>query len=332
MNTFHESKTPTQDELNEMTILYNNLKNISLFQFPENNFDISSKNFFYVKDSFNKIKAYCIVRETNLKKLNFLKTANIYFGVISLDDNLKNDLLQFIIKSYKSKKFAEIFIYYLNEYFVYKINQKKIKLDNLERGTLIIDLKIGLEKIQNNYSKHLKRNLKKGLNLNLIVKELDFKFSENAYEIYELMSKKREIDFVTKSEFLNLYKYSQKNGFCLGCFFNEKLIGGMFCIIQGNRIEYFIGFTDPNHKHLPQSHLTFDKAIELSCKLGLEYFDMGGAVKDIDDKNQIFNINKFKYGFTKNFINYQPSIKFDLNKIMSLLKYFYLKTHELIIK
>ena len=39
MNTFHESKTPSQDEINEMNILYYNLKNILLFQLLENNFD-----------------------------------------------------------------------------------------------------------------------------------------------------------------------------------------------------------------------------------------------------------------------------------------------------
>jgi lipid II:glycine glycyltransferase (peptidoglycan interpeptide bridge formation enzyme) len=332
MISFHNSLNPSSSEIQEMSLIFKKIDDNTIYQTPNYSIDSLNKRFFYIKNYENEISAYCIVRESSLNKLKFIKTAQIYFGVITNEIVQKNNLINYIIDYYKSKKYTEILFLYLNETFKYNIKEKKKYLDNLERGTLIINLNSGFEKIKNNFSKHLTRNIKKGIQLNLEIKPIEENDIHVAYDIYLEMSNKREINYLSKSEFYNLYQYSNKNGFNIGCFYNQKLIGGMFCIIQGNRIEYFIGFTDINYKHLPQSHLTFYKAIEMSTKLKVKYFDMGGAVKDINEDSQIHNINKFKFGFTKEFIGYQKSEKIELTKSTLLIKNIYLKLQKSLVK
>ena len=332
MITFHNRLNPSNSEIQEMSLIFKTIDDVSIYQTPDISIDSLNKRFFYIKNHENKISSYCIVRESSLNKLKCIKTAQIYFGVITNEIVQKNNLINYIIDYYKSKKFTEILFLYLNETFKYNINEKKKYLDNLERGTLLINLNSGFEKIKINFSKHLKRNIKKGIQLNLEIKNIEENDIHIAYDIYREMSNKREINFISKSEFYNLYQYSNKNGFNIGCFYNKKIIGGMFCIIQGNRIEYFIGFTDTNYKHLPQSHLTFYNAIEMSTKLKVKYFDMGGAVKDIDENSQIHNINKFKLGFTKEFISYQKSEKIELTRSALLIKNIYFKLQKILVK
>lgn len=324
--------SPSNKEIQEMYDLYLSMDTSSIYQDPKFAQNNSNSNYFFIKDLINEICSYSIVIESSLTKLKGVKTAHVYYGVISKNLIHKNLILNHITNHYKKKLFSEIFIYYLNENFTYQINSSTIKFDKLKRGTLYINLKFGIEDIYNNFSKHLKRNLNKGEKLNLNIRLIEQKESENAYLVYVQMSKKRGINYLSKSEFERYYEYGLNSGFCIGCFYNDVLIGGMICIIQGNRIEYFIGFTDPNYKHLPQSHLTFYKAIEISSKLNVTFFDMGGAVLDVNNDSQLFNINKFKLGFTKNFIPYQDSEKIITNKFSYLIKMIYLIIHKKLVK
>lgn len=332
MDIIIKTYTPSTKELEEMYNLYNSKDITSIYQDPRFTKKNKNNHYFFIKDTNQVICSYCIVLESALSKLKRIKTAYVYHGVISNSFTNKNIILNSIINYYKKKCFSEIFIYYLNENFKYEIKDSVVKLDKLNRGTLYIDLKIGIDNIYNNFSKHLKRNLKKGENLGLKVLLIEKNQFENAYAIYVRMSEKRAISYMSKSEFLNFYEYSLHFGTCFGCFYNDVLIGGMICIIQGNRIEYFIGFTDPNYKHLPQSHLTFYKAIEISSKLKIKFFDMGGAVSEVDTDSQLFNINKFKLGFTKNFIPHQDSVKIITNKYNYILKTIYLNIHKYLVK
>jgi lipid II:glycine glycyltransferase (peptidoglycan interpeptide bridge formation enzyme) len=201
-----------------------------------------------------------------------------------------------------------------------------------ETGSLIIDLSQDLENITQSYSTNLKRNLKKAEKLGLIIKELD---SENEFNdlnvIYNKLYNHRKIKLSNKNFTLDIIELIQRNklGFTIGCFEKETLIGGAVLLENNNRIEYFIGATNPEYRHLPILHAVFQHAIIKSKQNGYSYFDLGGIVFTKDDK-QLNNITSFKYQFSKQIIRYNHDFEFILSKKRKCIQNIYLNLSKTI--
>jgi lipid II:glycine glycyltransferase (peptidoglycan interpeptide bridge formation enzyme) len=287
----------------------------SIYQHPdyiENNYPAS---FLFILKEKNITKSYCFVSEFSLSKLKFIKHCKIKYGAIG-KEKYSDILNSEIIKYYKKNKYTSINYIPFENTIYEKIKNENVLVSSRETGTLIIDLSQDLENITHSYSTNLKRNLKKAEKLGLIIKELD---SENEFNdlnlVYNRLFNHRKINLSNKNFTLDIIHFLQKHklGFTIGCYENEILIGGAVLLENNNRIEYFIGASNPEYRHLPILHAVFQYAIMQSKQNGYPYFDLGGIVFTKEDE-QLNNITSFKYQFSKDIIKYNPDFELILSK------------------
>lgn len=309
--------------LKQFLEVYNSSNNISIHQNP--GFPLNQlKRWFYLEVD-NCVKSYCVVAESNLSKLPFVKTAKINFGPVSVDDDYSNHLLDFIISYYKKNKFSELIIDPLINKLDYFSQEDYEIMSNT--GTLLIDLTKEIEEIESDFSTILKKNLKRGRKLDISIEKLLDNQVVDFADLYMKMSQNRGVNHYSKDEIISILQFtiSKNQGLVLGCFYESKLIGGVVCIFQGKRVEYFLGVSDFEYRKLPQSHLTLFQAIKRSKELGFKLFDMGGISFTNDENNQLYHISNFKRHFSKNEINFCLPIILKTNKLYSFMKRIYLK-------
>jgi len=252
-----------------------------------------------------------------LSKLKFIRHCKIKYGSIG-KEKYSDILNREIISHYTKNKYTSIYYIPFENSILEKIKERteKVKISKRETGTLIIDLNQDIEKITNNYSTNLKRNLKKVDKLGLIIKELN---SESEYTdlnlIYNQLFNYRKIKITNQNFTLDTIHFvkQKKLGFTIGCFENEKLIGGAVLVENNNRIEYFIGASNPEYRNLPILHAVFQYSILKSKLNGYSYFDLGGIVFTKEDE-QLNNITSFKYQFSKEIIRYNNEFEIVLSK------------------
>lgn len=325
---FH-TKFLNNDDLNSVRELYRELNYVSIYQDVDFVMLQENKNIFFLLKNNNKLLAYCIISENHLSKFSFIKTAYLNYGIISKEIEFEEKLFDFIINYLKKEKYTELILdFYLNK-FTFRKYIKNIKpITNLKRATILIDLFENMDEIESNFSKDLKKNLKRAQNLNIEVREVQ-NDSEVEYlcVLQKKMSFKRNVfhysDELFKKILYNFFKSEKATIF--GCYYDEILIGGIVVVYQGNRAEYFIGVTDPEFRKIPQSHMTNYIAIKDSKKRGFKYYDMGGIVLNSKESDQIFHITNFKFNFSKNTSNYFPKSKIVYNHFLSILKTIYLR-------
>jgi hypothetical protein len=316
-----------------LTTIYKNAINKSFLQNPDFVILDENKNTCFYIEKNNQLQAFCFVKESFFSKFKKVKSCVISHGIISDNSEVEEELFDYILLHYKKEKFTEITIdFLLNDFPLNSKRKFNLKnINSLNRGTLLIDLTIDFEIIFKNFTNLLKKNYKKGLNSNLIVRELTEKVDFSIFlELHKKLSKNRKIDLISDNQIiatLNLIN-NNKSGFILGCFKENKLIGGVACVEQGNRIEYYLGVSDPDYRKLPLSHLTLIRAIEKTKEEGYEWFDMGGVVIDAPKENQIHNITNFKLNFSSNFKEYYPKFSIKLNFRLYVIKTIYLYSHQ----
>lgn len=305
--------------LNSIKPIYQHSKYI------ENN---SENSFLFVLKINQSIKSYCFVNEYSLTKLKFIKYCKIRFGSIG-DIEYASILDHEIVKYYASKKTTSIFYIPFENDIIETINKTKfpIILAKRETGSLIINLQQDIENVEKNYSTNLKRNLKKSKKLDLVIKELNTgdEFIK-LNEIYNKLFEHRKIKISNSNFTLDTIKLviQQNLGFVLGCFENNELIGGSVLLENNNRIEYFIGASNPDFRHLPILHAVFHHAIKHSKKLNYKYFDLGGIVFTKENE-QLSNITNFKFQFSKDVIIYKKDFELILSKKRKWIYNLYLK-------
>ena len=270
---------------------------------------------------------YCVVKN----KL-FLK--EILFGPILADENDLIDIINHFPKLYKFTKCIglEIQLPYSSSFTAAtKLDSNKyIKEINHFWCTQLLDIEKPLNIIINNFSKNHKRSIKKSdssvVNLRRIKTEKDIL---SFVTLYKTMYKRKGI----KSEFNNpsktiskMIKLITKNniGLCLGVFTNEKLIGGVIMLYQGDSVFYRIGCTDEKFKKTPILHLSFLETIKIAKSNNLKYFDLGGFAVNPD--TQLSGINRFKTGFGGMTINYPKKIIIQYKPMLYKFLSFLIKT------
>jgi len=267
---------------------------------------------YFICTDENDILAYTPILEKN-------HAAFIYFG--PLIHKTDNTFIKEIADYYKKKSFAfiELIPSLINKEDNLLFKDKERIIQNGHKwATIRIDLTEDINTISNKFSEHHKRQLKKSLQEKLYVTELnDINQIENFADIYINMYHYRKIKtylYDVKEVFKNLFLWIQKdNGFVIGVFKEDILIGGLYVLFAGNTAYFQFGASDAEYRNLPILHSAFFKAFELAKSLNKKCFDMGGYVTDATEKEQVFNINRFKRGFSENIIIFPDTLRIKLN-------------------
>lgn len=313
----------SEDYKNRIINLYNKFDFISINQFPEweqiNN--PNKKVCYYLKFDNDNLLCYSIIVESR-------KIATINYGPISNEYSNIITAIEDINKYFKEKKFIKV-IYKLsgidgdskkiNEFFK---NKYKISNYPFNWSTLIIDLRNEtIDGIYSSFSKNHKRSIKKAIKNKLKVKEIS---NENDIKIlsefYDEMYNHRHIrkSFLdTYTVFKNIYEFFEKhnNGFILGVYKEDELIGGLILPVQGKTLYYQYGVASVNDRHIPILHIAFFEAIKLAKAKELYFFDFGGYIENIKKTDQINNINRFKKGFGGELLIYNENMHFILSPV-----------------
>jgi lipid II:glycine glycyltransferase (peptidoglycan interpeptide bridge formation enzyme) len=121
---------------------------------------------------------------------------------------------------------------------------------------------------------------------------------------------KKKIVLLFSNTFNFIEKYNQ--GFIEYIFDGDILVGGLIIIFQGTSARYFKGVSDPERRDMPIMHVGIFEAIKY-CKMnGYLTFDLWGYNHFVDERDQVFYINRFKKGFSGNFTFYPKRMNFEL--------------------
>ena len=322
------SKRLSKITFDKLNYLYNKSENKSFLQDPIYINDCDEEYTCFYNEIEEEITTYCFVQEFKIQKLSLLKFCKINYGCIGREEYSKNELMKQIFEYYKKLNYSDISIdFLLNTSTNLPIQLNLIQNSSLNRGTLLIDLNIEFDEIYKNFSTILKKNYKRSKNLKLEIKEIqsEREISDFVY-LHEKLSKSRKINIISSNKIKQTIQYiiNYKKGIIAACFFEGKMIGGVACIQQGTRMEYYLGVSDPDYRKLPQSHVTLIYAIQKAQEKDCTWFDLGGAILDLPEDNQIRNITNFKLNFTSNFKKYLPITIIKLNDFRYSLKKVYL--------
>lgn len=329
--------TLTSEEIEVFNNLYSTDSNPSIFQnFEYNQTNLELKRYFYLENE-SSIQCYLIVIESNFSKFKFIRTAKIISGPIGNSIFYKKKILKKVIEYYKKRKFSEIlYTPLLSKIDLSDINEIiPTKQSKRKTGTLFIELNHDIEKIKDSFSNNIKKNIKKGINKGIITQEINTNQEiEILADIHVKMSEHKSLNHYTRNQIINLLNFitKHKQGFITGCYIEKELIGGIACIFQGDRIEYFIGISDPEHRKLPINHLSIYNAIINAKEKGFSIFDMGGIVLNANINDQLYSISEFKKDFSKNIIKYGNELNIVTNIFYNFVKQTFLKIFNLFYK
>ncbi|PWT73096.1 MAG: hypothetical protein C5B59_14250 [Bacteroidetes bacterium] len=288
-----------------------------------------------------KLKGYVVVRE--FKRIE----ARIFHGPLCKDVDETIEIILEVVRYYKSKNYLSLQVLlgmnvgteatYL-QYTLFKKHRFSWRFDKFNKGTLLLKLSDKTEEgLLKTFSENHRRAIKKSLANNLVCKILQGpgEIDEFVGGYCEMLDRRRMNSSFEKCrrKISSIYGWlkTEKNGFFMGVFENEKIVGGVLILFRGEMAEYYCGFSLPDERKLPINHVTFYEAMKLAKKAGVPYFDFGGYFFLADEDDQIFDINKFKKGFHGEYFFYPPIMYFDLKPMGTSVIRFLKKTREKIL-
>lgn len=281
-------------------------------------------SYFFAREN-NKLVCFCIINEF---QKSFIKYSEIKFGpIFSEPIFLVNSLIE-ITSYYRKKNYLFIDIQLginvsnISEYIEYQINKKiKVKyvFDRNNWSTLVINLNDDKEKIFKNFTKGHKSAIKKAEKEGLTVREINNNEGIDLFsQIYSEMLDARSLinnycsNQILFKNILNFFNETKK-GIILGVYDKENsLIGGIILLFQGNIVRYFKGAASPEKRSLPILHIAIWEGIKISKELDKKIFDLWGYNHFVNEKDQIYNINKFKKGFSTEYSFYPKIMHIEL--------------------
>jgi hypothetical protein len=320
----------TNTELERIIRFYNSLSNVTLEQHPLWNSTIkgfSQVNFFWSEEN-GKINTFCVIEE---KKFFFIKGAYIHFGPLfrHTEPDLLIDSILEIREYYKKRGFSHLYIQLafptgsLSDYIEYKIN-KKIKIEyNFDKNnwsSLTVNLLPPFQEIEKSFSKGHRSSIKKAFKDGLTVKPVNTAEDISSFcQVYKKMESHRNIDSNCDLDFFNhLFQFLEEYNKGFGLIVQDKdfsTVGGIIVLTQGHTARYYKGASDPERKELPILHVAVLEAIKIAKEKGLSYLDLWGYNHFATSEDQIFYINRFKKGFSTDYIFYPKKMYIILNKV-----------------
>lgn|GEM_PF-1021134 len=315
-NTDYIFKTELTQQEREMCLeLYGAQEFVSIEQHPDWDAITTTKeksSYFLMKKE-NKLISYAILHTPQSK------VAHIPFGPISDSKEVAVEALNVILEHFKREKFYYLTIQLpgpvskFSEFTEYRINKfHKIKyfFDKRNWSTSVIDLGQDIETIIKGFSTNHRRSVKKAKKLGVTARVIDTdteiaNFNDIYVKMYEARGRKidSEKNLSTYLKALEFFK-DEVNGFFFGAFDEEKMLGGFIILIQGNTAFYYHAATDPEQRKIPMQHGAIVSVLEFLKNRGVKYFDFGGYNHLVGEDDQIYHINRFKDGFTKDYIFY----------------------------
>lgn len=320
------------EELELVEELYEAVANPTVLQHPKWPIGLSSTQslqHFILKED-DKVVAYVRVIESRLSRAPWVRYALIDGTPVAHNAEHVASIIRFASSYYLSAGFAEFTVRLRSLDLQFSEHVRRLLLkegavfaetrSSELRSTLVLDVGEDLEALEAGFSTNLKRNIKKGLKADIEIRTVESVEAFLPFQtIFSKMEKERNVDLYSADHVLQVYEFiaATKLGAMLGAYHNGEMVGGMLLVKHGDRMEYLIGATDPDQRSLPQSHLTFIEAIRLTQKAGVRLFDFGGFGFNAVEGQQVFNINRFKLGFSKDVRFYPAPMTVQLNPFRS---------------
>jgi hypothetical protein len=325
--------TLSDSERKRIQDFYLSLDYVALEQFPgwEKVTEDYSTPCYFLAEKDNQIICCARILES---RLGFWKTAHIQFGPLFSDPDYLVDSIQEIFNHYKSTGFCRLTIQLgfptgaLADYIEFKLNKHlKIcyKFDRHNWSSLFVDLSLSEDLLLKSFSKGHKSAITKSIKEGITVRTAQTLEEVMALcSIYLKMNESRNLsadESKTRKLFTNLFDFFSTND--LGRFLivrdaEQIIIGGIVLLIQGQAARYFKGASDPDRRNVPILHSALFEAMKIARERGCKIFDLWGYNHFVDENDQVFYINKFKKGFSRNYMFYPKIMYFELNPV----KYF----------
>ena len=314
---FELTSRPTERQFKKMLGLYEQQEEVSFSQNPFIG-DLIFRNgkilFFTYKSSL-ELQAYAVINQVNAR------VAEIDFGPVYKD---REGLLRCMDELIPALREA-LGVWFVklqlpgqidseNFYVDRKIRQKfsvRRPECKLNWGSSVIDTQRPQTEIRAKFSKNHKRSLKKAEKLGVTTRRLDSRDEIEAFnDIFVRMYEARGVAIDRTQnliDYKSLFNHFEKTdeGFFFGAFDDqEELIGGMIILKQGNYGFYHHSASDPLKRKIPVLHKAIFDVLEELRRRDIRYFDFGGYNHMVDEKDQVYNINRFKDGFTKDYTFY----------------------------
>ncbi len=322
--------TLSAEEFANVNAFYDTLENVTIEQHPKwsevlNN---EGKCHYYISSVNNQIKCFAVITH---QSYSLFKTARISFGPLFSEPEYLIDSIKKIREEYKKNGF-----YYLSiqlavpvsnstEYIEYKLNQAfpiKYNFDRNNWTSLIVELSLPSEDTFKRFSKGHKSAIKKSITEGITVRKLNTPEEVKALsKIYVKMNIVRGLlntgEENAASLFGRIFTFIENHdkGFFLGVYDQANtLVGGIIVIYQGNTARYYKGASDPDRKDIAILHLALFEAFKIAKEAKKSFFDLWGYNHMVDEKDQVFFINRFKKGFSDTYLFYPKTMHISLKK------------------
>ncbi len=151
---------------------------------------------------------------------------------------------------------------------ILKLNEKNEisahpKYEIQKRINILLDLEFPYEILRKNYSKNLKRSLKKAAQNNLVFsEEISIQTAYNFY--FEYRGNQLNFSKKVKKRLYNLFTVLEKKGYAeiVGVYKDQKLLATVFFIHFKNRIIYLIPPSSPEGKQNFAMHFLLDQMVQ----------------------------------------------------------------------
>ncbi len=319
----------TEKDIASISELFGTIRTGSVFQHPKWPTSIRSDQriVFLTKTENGNITLSVKIIESKLRRAPSVRYALVQGCPISDDPVEVAASIAHLYTYYETERFAELTVRLDSSLHFAEHVERLMRKEGLQiepfrpsefRSTLVLKLDKDMDAIESDFSTNLKRNIKKGINGNIQVRRIRSVDEFAPFpDIFAKMEKERGV-VLHNTEFLfQLFSFIEETGlgFFLGTYDQAgTMIGGMILIDQRDRLEYYIGATDPDHRTQPQSHLTFLEAIRLAKSKDYDLFDFGGYGFNAKEGEQVFNINRFKLSFTKDILFFPKPFSFVTSK------------------
>ncbi len=320
---FSLSDSLSPHELKCVLELYKAQKEVSVLQHPEwdNVVKINGETRYFTYFKGDELLAYAIIRFPNRRK------ARLRFGPVAVSPQAALEAMRRIVNAVRETSNAWYFYVQLPwqtgesaSFVETNLNDEfEIKTFNDRRNwaSSIIDTSVSNEELAQGFSKNHKRSLKKAAKLRLSsrickTEEEIRAFSDIYIRMYAARGKKINAGS-NLAEYLRLLDFFERtdNGFFYGVFQEDKMIGGMIIIRQGDYGFYHHSASDPECRNIPIQHTGVLSVLDVLRERGIRYFDFGGYNHMVGKNDQVYNINRFKDGFTKDYIYYPRLMYFE---------------------
>lgn len=309
-------------------------------QHPDWNVEIDqyTQTFFLCLDDNKNVNCFANIILSN----GPFKIATINFGPAFQDFLILEKSIQFLHKYFSKLGFSklsvqlgtitnplvELFEYNINHLFkiTYQFNEENVW------SSILIDLLRSETEILQSFSKGhksgIKRSAKTGMKTSVENSELNL---NQFIELYIKMLEHRghsinKIKIHQQLKNINNFLYLKNKGFFEYVFEEDTLVGGLIIIFQGKTARYFKGAADPERRDISVLHFGLFEAMKYCKARNFTSIDLWGYNHFADANDQLFYINRFKKGFSGEFIFFAKRINFILKpfnyKIYQFLKQF----------